>query len=1158
MIVHVAFIAMVIVHVAFTAMVIVHVAFTAMVIAHAAFTAMARLRPAPPADVEFDSDGCPAPCRRVSSSSTGCDRRSAERDRHSALVVSNAERDRHSAVIVSNPDSERDRHSTVIDGALRTRTSVDEDGVAHFSKCAERRSGRRCPQCTWHSNKRKWTLRLPLLSDELLKQHDITAAQRATHHSASWAYLGVDADQRACVMCIACKGAVVHRMTIDKLLEHHKCTKHVENVKDMFEVERGPAGKSVKGAPSEEAFRLAWELAPRVAEIVGVGCEKKVTSMQRCIVEAMVQIERDFLASAESITIMRDESKGRLVVRYIAVSAALERRSGLLGVSKEPGSDAFDITDATDAIIMRFCDPSGVYAGKKLVEEDEGKRRQTALADHVRSKIEAVCVDSAANETKSARLMKKPTDPTKAPVAPNLKAIIRDRAHASRRMTSRPWAVDEFLSNLAEKVVMDRHSIVQRIQKSVALQRRFEAQVKALSKGPFKRVTCLKAAKHRFESWAAPFGRATLHIEALIKTAESISAEGSAWKDDADAFLRLLMGDGEVYLQLAMIADAADEALLVTRLFDTEDCDSATTLDDLGNFKKRIHVLFGESTGCFHMQGYTHFACDYLASGPHPIKIRGSIAGYMSTVSEHVKQRCIARMRNWIDLCSMVINAEFPDFELVSAFSVFNLASQVRSGRRRGNVDEEQRAVQHRALERLALAFSVNADALKHQFFDHIDLAQQRYIAARCSNMDAWVSVVSQPRRNHAVNVLRQILCRYMALGVSTSGVEHTFAVAKRELAHRAGTEDMDFAILKVLEKSDHDPASISRVIGSAREIWATIHGVSRTTGRHKFPHGSKSSSHCDLEHPVIKADCDLEKPVINSVADFLRNRRHIVSEAADAMSGAAPVDVRIAHAWTAKHDKEARFQTDKRKKRKIEQLAFCTVLDDEADDDLLREAAAAGHKQRKLDEAAWRARVRRDSYVEGQSVVTLEHFRGKTAMVCSTCQSPGLAGSIERAGVRVCVDLTRMDIEVIIVPTVNAESVGKKILWYAMLCGAYLVTPSFFTDRGSVRYGVAKYDAATDFWRRVFITSSFAETHPKLSVIIRSVSAQRVGSKWRCCDTKEAFNKEHAAAVRGKERRTSRRASNKSRGGCGCAWHSPWGEADAALKVSDKYLQGG
>jgi hypothetical protein len=38
------------------------------------------------------------------------------------------------------------------------------------------------------------------------------------------------------------------------------------------------------------------------------------------------------------------------------------------------------------------------------------------------------------------------------------------------------------------------------------------------------------------------------------------------------------------------------------------------------------------------------------------------------------------------------------------------------------------------------------------------------------------------------------------------------------------------------------------------------------------------------------------------------------------------------------------------------------------------------------------------------------------------------------------------------------------------------------------------------------------------LSVIIRSVSAQRVGSKWRCCDTKEAFNKEHAAAVRAKK----------------------------------------
>ena len=174
---------------------------------------------------------------------------------------------------------------------------------------------------------------------------------------------------------------------------------------------------------------------------------------------------------------MRDESKGRLAVRFIAVSGTLERRSGLLGLSKEPGSDAFDITDATDAVIMRFCDPTGIHAstatGKQLVGAREGKRMQTALANHIRSKIEAVCVDSAGNETKSARLMKNPTDPTKAPVAPNLKAIIRDRAHVSRRMTSRPWSSDEFLSNLAGTVVMGQNSIVQRIQHSVALQRKF-------------------------------------------------------------------------------------------------------------------------------------------------------------------------------------------------------------------------------------------------------------------------------------------------------------------------------------------------------------------------------------------------------------------------------------------------------------------------------------------------------------------------------------------------------------------------------------------------------------------------------------------------------------------------------------------------------------
>ena len=341
-------------------------------------------------------------------------------------------------------DSGCDRPSGVIGGQVSSRVANDKDAAAHFASCVEWRAQRRCPQCTWHVNSRKWLARLPLLSDELVKRHHITPNQLATHRDSVWAYMGVDDDLHACVMCTACKGPVVHMMKIDKLLEHHMSKKHVENVKDMLGVTRGPTGKSVKGAPSEDAFREAWELAPGVAEIVGVGCEKKVRAMQPCIVEAMVQIEREFMGSAESITIMRDESKGRLAVRFIAVSGTLERRSGLLGLSKEPGSDAFDITDATDAVIMRFCDPTGIHAstatGKQLVGAREGKRMQTALANHIRSKFEAVCVDSAGNETKSARLMKNPTDPTKAPVAPNLKAIIRDRAHASRRMTSRPWS----------------------------------------------------------------------------------------------------------------------------------------------------------------------------------------------------------------------------------------------------------------------------------------------------------------------------------------------------------------------------------------------------------------------------------------------------------------------------------------------------------------------------------------------------------------------------------------------------------------------------------------------------------------------------------------------------------------------------------------------
>ena len=204
-----------------------------------------------------------------------------------------------------------------------------------------------------------------------------------------------------------------------------------------------------------------------------------------------------------------------------------------------------------------------------------------------------------------------------------------------------------------------------------------------------------------------------------------------SWAPDADAFLDLLgADDGEAFLQMAMIADAADEALLVTRLFDDELADAATTDHDLDEFQRRAHALFGEEAGCFTLRGFTQHAVEFLQAGPYMLKKRGVISGSLG--GQHVpcpavRARCLRRMQNWLELCKLVISAEFPDFEPVQSFCVFNLAPP----RRRHIVGEDQASSAHlvdQRLKRIASAFGWDWLTLRAQFHEYVGIARQHFV----------------------------------------------------------------------------------------------------------------------------------------------------------------------------------------------------------------------------------------------------------------------------------------------------------------------------------------------------------------------------------------------------------------------------------------------
>ena len=80
----------------------------------------------------------------------------------------------------------------------------------------------------------------------------------------------------------------------------------------------------------------------------------KTSQMRWCLSEAVLSLGRDRLKVAKAISVMRDERKGRLLLRYRAALADLTVTSGVLGyVYTEGFSDS--IAQAPTQSVSDFC-----------------------------------------------------------------------------------------------------------------------------------------------------------------------------------------------------------------------------------------------------------------------------------------------------------------------------------------------------------------------------------------------------------------------------------------------------------------------------------------------------------------------------------------------------------------------------------------------------------------------------------------------------------------------------------------------------------------------------------------------------------------------------------------------------------------------------------
>lgn len=118
-------------------------------------------------------------------------------------------------------------------------------------------------------------------------------------------------------------------LKVSTLARHNQCHQHRQALALLLD----QASSTVWRAPTADQFQKVWDdLRAGSSAATWDGGKRKQTRTERCkewaLAEAIRQLHRNFLAGAETISISGDSREGRLLVRFAAVNANLERREG--------------------------------------------------------------------------------------------------------------------------------------------------------------------------------------------------------------------------------------------------------------------------------------------------------------------------------------------------------------------------------------------------------------------------------------------------------------------------------------------------------------------------------------------------------------------------------------------------------------------------------------------------------------------------------------------------------------------------------------------------------------------------------------------------------------------------------------------------------------
>ena len=328
------------------------------------------------------------------------------------------------------------------------------------------------------------------------------------------------------------------------------------------------------GAPSDEAFKSSLQgMTQGQSARQGGGSSDKKTQVRYALSEAVCARNRTLLAESRCISLMRDERKGNLLVRFRAVLPDLTTISGALGLQPVTGS-AESIAEATAEIMQNFCQP--MRQPPRQAKESE-QPVDSELLRKIQDRVTMVASDAAASELLAGDLergrRRAATDFQSK--FTNCKIVGRDAAHASTRLLKRPFLALEPGKSLTNEWIHGSESFAQKVHHSHILSQWWAKAVQCKEDSDLTGNLCtsMSAAKHRFSSYLNPLSRIIRNLQAAFNVCGRVQAMRGA---EATWATKLCQNFSSFKAALlAMITDAAAISNDYTRECDREDIDVA-------------------------------------------------------------------------------------------------------------------------------------------------------------------------------------------------------------------------------------------------------------------------------------------------------------------------------------------------------------------------------------------------------------------------------------------------------------------------------------------------------------------------------------------------------------------------------------------------------